>query len=117
VTTYASARGDVAVLVVAAGLGLRLGPGAPKALRSVGGEPLVVHAVRRASAARSVGAVVVAAPPADVALVTDLVGHCATVVPGGATRQASVAAALAAVPDGYDIVLVHDAARALAPAD
>jgi 2-C-methyl-D-erythritol 4-phosphate cytidylyltransferase len=37
------------------------------------------------------------------------------VVPGGATRQESVAAALAGVPAGPDIVLVHDAARALAP--
>jgi len=33
----------------------------------------------------------------------------------GATRQASVAAALAAVPLDFDIVLVHDAARALTP--
>jgi 2-C-methyl-D-erythritol 4-phosphate cytidylyltransferase len=38
------------------------------------------------------------------------------VVAGGVDRQRSVAAALAAVPDGYEIVLVHDAARALAPA-
>ncbi len=38
-----------------------------------------------------------------------------TVVPGGAERQASVAAALAAVPAGPTIVLVHDAARALTP--
>jgi 2-C-methyl-D-erythritol 4-phosphate cytidylyltransferase len=37
------------------------------------------------------------------------------VVTGGASRQASVAAALAAAPDRYDIVLVHDAARSLAP--
>ena len=36
-------------------------------------------------------------------------------VAGGENRQASVAAALAAVPERYDIVLVHDAARALAP--
>ncbi|GFJ90904.1 hypothetical protein Prum_045460 [Phytohabitans rumicis] len=38
-----------------------------------------------------------------------------TVVPGGADRQESVAAALAAVPAGAEIILVHDAARALAP--
>jgi 2-C-methyl-D-erythritol 4-phosphate cytidylyltransferase len=37
------------------------------------------------------------------------------VVAGGAERQASVAAALAAVPAGPEIVLVHDAARALTP--
>lgn len=37
------------------------------------------------------------------------------VVAGGASRQASVAAALAAVPADFHIVLVHDAARALTP--
>jgi 2-C-methyl-D-erythritol 4-phosphate cytidylyltransferase len=37
------------------------------------------------------------------------------VVAGGPTRRRSVAAALEAVPDQFDIVLVHDAARALAP--
>src|SRR5437763_496796 len=42
-------------------------------------------------------------------------GPVAVVVAGGDTRKASVAAALAAVPDGYEIVLVHGAARALAP--
>ena len=36
-------------------------------------------------------------------------------VPGGATRSASVRAGLAAVPDSADIVVVHDAARPLAP--
>jgi 2-C-methyl-D-erythritol 4-phosphate cytidylyltransferase len=64
--------------------------------------------------------VVVAAPADSVVAVRDLLssvsGHVQVlVVAGGASRQASVAAALAAVPDRYDIVLVHDAARALAP--
>lgn len=40
-----------------------------------------------------------------------------TVVAGGATRQASVAAGLARVWPGIEIVLVHDAARALTPPD
>ena len=39
-TAQQSVRGDVAVLVAAAGLGVRLGPGAPKALRPLAGEPL-----------------------------------------------------------------------------
>lgn len=34
---------------------------------------------------------------------------------GGGSRQASVAAGLATLPDDVDVVLVHDAARALAP--
>ena len=39
------------------------------------------------------------------------------VVAGGATRQESVANALAVLPDDTTLVLVHDAARALMPAD
>ncbi|MEU4644236.1 2-C-methyl-D-erythritol 4-phosphate cytidylyltransferase [Micromonospora sp. NPDC023814] len=118
-TAQLNPRGDVAVLVPAAGAGVRLGPGRPKALRLLAGEPLLVHAVRRLAAARSVHTIVVAAPAAEVAAVRDLLGPVApvTVVPGGAERQASVAAALAAVPAGPEIVLVHDAARALTPPD
>lgn len=116
-------RGDVAVLVPAAGLGTRLGPGAPKALRDLAGASLLVHTVKRVVAAPSIGCVVVAAPPEHTeharTLLTDLVpaGVHLAVVPGGATRQLSVAAALAAVPPEPQIVLVHDAARALAPAE
>ena len=39
------------------------------------------------------------------------------VVAGGADRSASVAAGLRALHPGDDVVLVHDAARALAPAE
>ncbi|PGH41257.1 2-C-methyl-D-erythritol 4-phosphate cytidylyltransferase [Micromonospora sp. WMMA1996] len=118
-TAQLNPRGDVAVLVPAAGAGVRLGPGAPKALRLLAGEPLLVHAVRRIAAAPSVHTIVVAAPAADVESVRAMLGAVApvTVVPGGAERQASVAAALAAVPTGPGIVLVHDAARALTPPD
>ncbi|WP_344617799.1 2-C-methyl-D-erythritol 4-phosphate cytidylyltransferase [Dactylosporangium salmoneum] len=116
-TAHATVRGDVAVLVPAAGMGVRLGPGGPKALRLLGGEPLLVHAVRRLALAPSVGCIVVAAPADAVADVVALLASVApvTVVAGGATRQASVAAALAAVPADFEIVLVHDAARALTP--
>lgn len=116
-TAQLNARGDVAVLVPAAGSGVRLGPGAPKALRPLAGEPLLVHAVRRVAAAPSVRLIVVAAPAAEVDAVRALLAPIApvTVVPGGAQRQDSVAAALAAVPADVDIVLVHDAARALTP--
>lgn len=97
-------------------MGLRLGGGTPKALRELAGEPLLVHACRRVAQAPSVAMIVIAAPPAEVDAVRELVPG-ATVVPGGATRQDSVAAALAAVPESIDIVLVHDAARALTPPD
>jgi len=115
-------HGDVAILVPAAGMGVRMGPGAPKALRPLAGEPLLVHAVRRMCAAPSTGLVVIAAPPGAVADVEAMLapvvpvpGPGLRVVAGGDTRQESVAAALSAVPAQFDLILVHDAARALAP--
>jgi 2-C-methyl-D-erythritol 4-phosphate cytidylyltransferase len=106
----------VAVLVPAAGSGTRLGPGAPKALRDLAGEPLLVHAVRGLRAAPSVGLVVVAAPPDAVEEVAALLAsYDVEVVAGGAERQDSVALALAVLPESVDVVLVHDAARCLTP--
>jgi 2-C-methyl-D-erythritol 4-phosphate cytidylyltransferase len=118
VTAHTDGRGDVAILVPAAGMGVRMGPGGPKALRLMAGEPLLVHAVRNVAAAPSVGLIVVAAPPNDVEAVAALLAAAEVpllVVAGGASRQVSVANALAAVPPEFDLVLVHDAARALTP--
>ncbi|MGH3749225.1 MAG: 2-C-methyl-D-erythritol 4-phosphate cytidylyltransferase [Micromonosporaceae bacterium] len=111
---------DTVVLIPAAGRGERLGPGVPKAMRELGGEPLLAHAVRRMAAAPSVAHIVVAAPSGlegQVRLLLKERDHAAvTVVTGGSDRPSSVAAALAAAPAECDIVLVHDAARPLAPA-
>ena len=107
-------RRDVAVLIPAAGLGLRLGAGKPKALHELAGKPLLWHCWQNVAAAPSVGAIIIAAPADAVELVQGIAPE-AIVVAGGATRQESVAAALAAVPPDFDIVLVHDAARALTP--
>jgi 2-C-methyl-D-erythritol 4-phosphate cytidylyltransferase len=116
VSVQLSQRRDVAVVVPAAGQGLRLGGGVPKALRTLAGEPLLAHACRRLSRAPSVGLIVVVAPAAELEAVRALL-PAVTVVAGGATRQLSVAAGLAAVPEAFDIVLVHDAARALVPTE
>jgi len=106
----------VGVLVPAAGLGLRLGEGEPKALRLLGGEPLLVHAVRGLRDVAEVGPVVVAAPAEDVAGVQALLApYDVIVIAGGALRSESVALALLALPPGVELVLVHDAARCLTP--
>ncbi|WP_442911071.1 2-C-methyl-D-erythritol 4-phosphate cytidylyltransferase [Kitasatospora sp. NBC_01266] len=119
-----NSTGVVAAAVVpAAGRGERLGPGAPKALRDLGGAPLLVHAVRALARSRAVGLVVVAAPPQGVAEVLGLLdshgldGKDIRVVAGGATRQESVRLGLAAIPASTEIVLVHDAARPLVPVE
>lgn len=102
--------------MVAAGSGTRLGAGVPKALVELAGEPLVVHAVRQARLADGVEHVVVVAPPGREAQFAALLPPAVTVVAGGAERSRSVAAGLAALPPQVAVVLVHDAARALAPA-
>jgi len=111
---------STAAVVPAAGRGERLGPGAPKALREVGGEPLLVHAVRGLWCSGAVDLVVVAAPPGaaeDVAglLRTAVPDATLRVVEGGQARRQSVAAALAVLHPDTDVVLVHDAARAFTP--
>ncbi|MDX6295238.1 MAG: 2-C-methyl-D-erythritol 4-phosphate cytidylyltransferase [Kribbellaceae bacterium] len=115
---------STAAIIPAAGLGLRLGGEAPKAFREVGGESLLVHAVRglRAAAAADLACFVIAVPPGteDVVLkvLESSVGaarlHC---IAGGNERTDSVRAALELVPvDGIDCILVHDAARPFVPA-
>lgn len=113
-----------AAVIPAAGRGVRLGPGAPKALRTLNGTPMLVHAVRAMAASRAVTLVVVVAPPDDAPGVKNLLTDLAlpdrtdiAVVPGGETRQESVRLGLEAIPDDIEIVLVHDAARPLVPVD
>ncbi|NMR20327.1 2-C-methyl-D-erythritol 4-phosphate cytidylyltransferase [Cellulomonas fimi] len=109
-----------AAILTAAGSGTRLGHVLPKALVPLAGEPLVVHAARRLASCGVVDLVVVPAPGDHLAAFESVLsaadlGVPVTVVTGGMSRQASVAAALATVPPDVDVVLVHDAARSLAP--
>ncbi|MDO7883371.1 2-C-methyl-D-erythritol 4-phosphate cytidylyltransferase [Salinibacterium soli] len=105
----------VAVLIVAAGSGTRLGAGVPKAFARFAGATVLEHAVRGAF---GVGRLVVVAPPESIdeaRAIVEPIDPEAVVVGGGASRQASVAAGLAVLEPGIRIVLVHDAARALTP--
>jgi 2-C-methyl-D-erythritol 4-phosphate cytidylyltransferase/2-C-methyl-D-erythritol 2,4-cyclodiphosphate synthase len=101
------------VVVVAAGIGLRAGPGDPKAWRLLGGRPMVRWSVEGLLAAGADEVIVVVAGDrlgsADEAF-EGLEGW--RVVAGGQTRPQSVQAGLAALTcgDGQP-VLVHDAAR------
>ncbi|WP_338068827.1 2-C-methyl-D-erythritol 4-phosphate cytidylyltransferase [Cellulomonas endophytica] len=109
-------------MLTAAGGGVRLGADVPKGLVPLRGEPLVVHAARRLVASGVVAHLVVTAPAAHRAAFAAALGETVGGVPvvlvaGGASRQASVAAGLAVLPDEVDVVLVHDAARALASPD
>lgn len=109
-----------AVIVPAAGRGERLGPGAPKALRTLAGQPILLHAVRNLATARDIDLIVVAVPDDAVEESRAMLAGIEmpiVIVSGGETRQDSVARALLALPPEVRVVLVHDAARPLVPAD
>jgi 2-C-methyl-D-erythritol 4-phosphate cytidylyltransferase len=96
-------------LLVAAGSGERLGAERPKAFVVLAGRPMLQWSLDALRAA-GISEVVVALPPGEPAP-EGTIG-----VAGGATRSASVRAALAAAPPGAEIV-VHDAARPLVEPD
>lgn len=111
----------VAVVVVAAGSGTRLGGGAPKAFVGLDAHSILQHCLRGVFAAPEAQVIIVAPEGRDGDALTEAIAAAGarrdlvSVVAGGATRQASVSAGLAAVWPDVDIVLVHDAARALTP--
>lgn len=109
-------RARVVAVVVAAGSGVRLGGDVPKALRTIGGRPVVAVAVDRALSSPAIDAVVVVSPSGSEDAVRELFAgsDAVIVVTGGSTRQRSVAAGLDAVGGHVEVVVVHDAARPFA---
>ena len=111
----AAVPGTAAAILVAAGSGQRLGADVPKAFVRVAGRTLLEHATGRFAAHPDIGPVVVVAPAAELARAAELAGPDVLVVPGGATRQESVACGLAAVGPAAAFVLVSDVARPFVP--
>lgn len=116
----------VAVVITAAGAGERLGPGAPKAHRLLDGNPLFVYSLRTFAGVAEINHLIVVARADEVTNVQETIAaekglesshRSIDVVVGGETRQESVACGLAALNTDDDLVLIHDAARALVPTD
>lgn len=111
---------EACAVLTAAGSGSRLGCEVPKALVELSGRPLVWWAARGLRAG-GVGTIVVTAPAASLdefrAGIADI-GGVEVVAGSDRSRQASVALGLAALGqrNAGDVVLVHDAARPLTPA-
>lgn len=112
---------DTAIIVVAAGSGTRLDAGAPKALVGIDAHSILRHALDGVFAAAPAQVIVVAPAghegdaEAELEAASGERRDLGRVVTGGATRQQSVAAGLAALWGDVTTVLVHDAARALTP--
>jgi len=107
-------NGEVAVLIPAAGVGQRMG-GERKQFRTLGGKSVLAQTLLAFERHPEVNHIVVAASDPDGALASELRGQgiskLVAIVPGGATRQDSVAAALRTAPKSTRVILVHDAVR------
>lgn len=114
----------MAVVIVAAGAGTRVGADVNKVLLPLGGRPVLAWSVTDALAAADVSRVVVVARPAEEDAVADALAphlgdHELLLVPGGATRHASEWAGIRALTPSIetgavDVVAIHDGARPLA---
>ena len=105
-----SPNASIAVIIVAAGRGTRMGEGVPKQWRDLGGRPVLAWTLRAFAGFRRVLVI----HPDDRALAEALDAPGLEIVHGGATRDTSVLAALEYLA-GSDVtaVLIHDGARPL----
>ena len=106
---------NVAVVLVAAGNGERLGAGMPKALVSVAGKSLLVHALETIEKFNPTQLVVVAHEDHVAEFQSQVRANYNgefSMAKGGTARQGSVANGLALVTT--EMVLIHDAARCFA---
>lgn len=114
---------DLAVVVVAAGLGTRLGADKPKAFVTLAEKTLIQHALENIAEVPALEQVILAVPAGHESQTAAIVEAALAgknvrydVVVGGDTRQQSIANALKVIDPEVAVILVHDAARALAPA-
>jgi 2-C-methyl-D-erythritol 4-phosphate cytidylyltransferase len=109
-------------VLVAAGRGERLGADRPKAFARLGDLPLLAESLRRLDDSPVIDGIVIVAPAEweePAILLAEEIGasKVSACVAGGETRSASVRAGLAELPEDAEIVLVHDAARPVLPAE
>ena len=101
-----------AAIIAAAGMGHRLGANLPKSLVKLIDKTLLEHAV--ANLAPVAQLLIVTAPAGYEKEYKKLLGEEVEVITGGVLRSDSIRIAIAKIPNNYEYVLVHDAARALA---
>ncbi|MEY4677726.1 MAG: hypothetical protein RI992_441 [Actinomycetota bacterium] len=101
-----------AAIIAAAGMGHRLGANLPKSLVKLLDKTLVEHAVANLSPVCQL--IIVTAPKGYEDEYTKILGDQVSVITGGVLRSDSIRLAISKIPENYEYVLVHDAARALA---
>ncbi len=109
---------QVTVILLAAGLGRRMGASVNKMWLSLNGKPLLQYSLEFFERSPLVSQIIVAAQAGEIARTERLIAglrlaKAALVVAGGSTRLRSVAAAVPYISCTAELVAVHDGARPL----
>ena len=104
----------VFAIILAAGKGERFG--GDKVLYEVGGKPLWRHSFDAFQVHPGIDGVGIVASAQNLLQIAKLATEAAFVVRGGENRQESSLIGIDAVPDDFEIVLIHDAARPIVSA-
>lgn len=109
-------------VILAAGSGERLRGSLPKQFLEIAGRSLLEICLERFRDHNGIDGILLVAPVDRLAMAEKVVAagpfpKVIKVLPGGRTRQESSAIGIAAAPEEVENVLVHDAARALVPAE
>lgn len=106
----------IAALIVAAGMGVRMGAAMRKQYLPLRGQPILVHTLKAFDRCPTIGRIVVVVPEDEIRfcrceiIAPVRMRACVDVVAGGARRQDSVYNGLA-VLDEEGVVLIHDGVR------
>ena len=105
------------MVVLAGGIGKRIGRPFPKQFLLLGGKPLIIHVLEKARAITDIERVVITCPEAHLEPTRELLanhrlGSKFECILGGASRQESVYNGLVALGD-IESVLIHEAVRPL----
>lgn len=104
-------------IIMAAGIGKRMGTGKPKQYLELAGRPILCHTLDKFQKAVAVDAIIIVADMASIDVVKNQIlkkysySKIKWVVTGGEKRQDSVAAGLRASSQGYELVCIHDGVR------
>lgn len=107
---------NISVVIVAGGMGTRLGADVPKAFVGLGGKHLFEYSLEIFLAHKAVSEVVIVVPDSVVEKAEEIVGEMelekiVVIVNGGDQRWNSVYNGIMSTVDSSEWVLVHDAAR------
>jgi len=113
---------SVLAIIPAAGTGVRMGGATPKQFLSLDGVPIFVHTLRKFAASDRIDQIYLALRPEDVEraqrdIDREHFSKSVRLIPGGATRQETVALALSKASSDTEIVVVHDAVRPFVEVD